>query len=350
MSGIQAKILVNPSSTEAPGDLTRLRDKITMRCEVVRTIRAFWEERGFLEVDTPQLVRFPSSEATLEPFRAAGSKAQYYLITSPEHHMKRLLGRGHERIFQISHCFRDEDATATNHPEFSMLEWYRARLDYLDIMSDVEQLVACLARTVRGSTSISYQGRILELSPPWKRITVADAFAKYADISLASCDRKEDLLNAAHETGVASADRADSWDDLFFKVFLERVEPALSETGPVFIVDYPARMAALARLKPGVPELAERAEAYVGGLELGNGFSELNDPVEQEERFLVEREKRRAAGNPVYPMDSEFLEMMRRGMPPAGGFALGVDRLCMLLSDSADIDEVVAFPFPRHIA
>ena len=342
--------MVIPSSTDSPDNPTRLRDNLIVRCEVVRTIRAFWEELGFLEVDTPQLVHAPGSEAAIEPFCAAGSNAQYYLITSPEHHMKRLLGRGFERIFQISHCFRDEDASATNNPEFSMLEWYRARHSYLDIMSDVELLVAHVTRAVHGSTTITYQGRHLELSPPWKRITVADAFAKYADISLEGCVRYADFLIAARKSGVSSADEADSWDDIFFKVFLERVEPALSEMGPVFIVDYPARMAALARLKPGAPGLAERVEAYVGGLELGNGFSELNDPVEQEERFLAEREKRRAAGNPVYPMDCEFLDMMRRGMPPAGGFALGVDRLCMLLTDSAEIDDVVAFPFPRHLA
>ena len=342
--------MVKPSSSEIPRSLIRLRDNMAVRCEVVRTIRAFWEERGFLEVDTPQLVRAPSSEATIEPFCVAGSKAQYYLITSPEHHMKRLLGSGLERIFQISHCFRDEDASATSNPEFSMLEWYRARHSYVHVMSDVEQLVAHVARTVCGSTSIAYQGRDLELSPPWKRITVADAFAKHADICLESCIREADFLNAARKTGVLSADPADSWDELFFKVFLERVEPALSEMGPVFIVDYPARMAALARFKPGAPELAERVEAYIGGLELGNGFSELNDPLEQEKRFWVEREKRRAAGNPIYPMDAEFLDMMRHGMPPAGGFALGVDRLCMLLTDSADIDEVVAFPFPRQLA
>ena len=341
--------MAKPLSNESPGNLNRRRDNIIIRCEVVRTIRAFWEERGFLEVDTPQLVRAPGSEATIEPFCASGSKAKYYLVTSPEHHMKRLLGRGFQRIFQISHCFRDEETSSTNNPEFSMLEWYTAHHSYVEIMSDVELLVAHVVRTVRGSTRIAYRGRELELSPPWKRITVDEAFATYADIRLESCVRKADFLIAARETGVSSAEQSDGWDEIFFKVFLERVEPALSEVGPVFIVDYPARMAALARLKPGAPELAERVEAYVGGLELGNGFSELNDPLEQEQRFSAEREKRRVAGNPIYPMDSEFLDMMRRGMPPAGGFALGVDRLCMLLTDSAAIDEVVAFPFPRHL-
>ena len=264
--------------------------------------------------------------------------------------MKRLLGRGFEHIFQINHCFRDEDPSATNNPEFSMLEWYRAWDSYVGIMSDVEQLVAHVARAVRGSTTVTYQGRVVELAPPWHRITVADAFAQLAGIDLESCDQPAEFLAAAHKIGVLSADRIDSWDEIFFKVFLERVEPTLSEMGPVFIVDYPARMAALARLKAGAPGLAERVEAYVGGLELGNGFSELNDPVEQEERFLVEREKRRAHGNPIYPMDSEFLDMMRQGMPPAAGFALGVDRLCMLLTDAAHIDEVVTFPFPRVLS
>jgi EF-P lysine aminoacylase GenX len=340
--------LTNPSTSDTNRSPKRLRDNMIVRCEVIRTIRAFWEERGFLEVDTPQLVRAPGSESTIEPFcSSSASGKQFYLVTSPEHHMKRLLGRGFEQIFQINHCFRDEDASATSHPEFSMLEWYRVGKSYVDIMSDVEQLIAHVARTVRGSTTVAYQGREVDLTPPWHRITVAQAFAQLAGIDLENCGQQAEFLTAAHKIGVLSAGHIDSWDEIFFKVFLERVEPALSEMGPVFIVDYPARMAALAQLKPGAPDVAERVEAYIGGLELGNGFTELNDPVEQEERFLAEREKRLAAGNPIYPMDCEFLEMLRQGMPPAGGFALGVDRLCMLLADAGDIDEVVAFPFPK---
>ena len=320
------------------------KNNLVIRCQVVREIRRFWEQQGFFEIETPQLVSAPGSESTIEPFRTHAIRSKGYLISSPEHHMKRLIAAGFDRVFQIVHCFRDEELSVTNRPEFSMLEWYRAWRSYEDMMTDVELLVSQVARTVCGTSTISYQGIQLDLAPPWKRLTMAAAFSEFAGIALDECLDEASFLVRAQESGVLSVQSHDDWEVMFFKVLIECVEPALSQIGPVFIVDYPDRMAALARLKSDDARWAERVEAYAGGLELGNGFSELNDADEQEERFLAEQYKRRAAGRPIYPMDREFLDMMYRGMPPAGGFALGIDRLCMLLTDAASIDEVVAFP------
>ncbi|MCC7264467.1 MAG: EF-P lysine aminoacylase GenX [Candidatus Latescibacteria bacterium] len=319
---------------------------LELRAQVLAAIRGYFGQAGFLEVETPSLVPAPGQEAHLQLFETTfhgREPLSCFLVSSPEHHMKRLLGAGCERIFQVGRAFRNGERTASHNPEFCMLEWYRAYASYEEIMVDVEELVAAAGRAVCGSAAITYQGRGLDLSPPWPRMSVREAFGAYAGFELDFGASREHFQAQAGRV-CASVDTTDTWEEIFFKMLLEKVEPGMTATGrPVLLKDYPASMAALAKIHPS--GVAERVEAYAGGLELANGFTELNDPVEQGRRFDAERAKRAALGYPVYPLDVDFLAMLALGMPPAGGMALGVDRLVMLLADAAHIDEVIAFPF-----
>jgi len=329
-------------------DVSARRENLRVRAAALQAIRGFFTARDFLEVETPILVRAPDQEAHLQVFQTefrGETTVPGFLITSPEHHMKRLLGEGFERIFQVCRCFRNGERSATHNPEFTMVEWYQAYASYEEIMDDVEGLIAHVARRVRGTGEIQYQGTSLHLETPWKRIDVRQAFRAHAGIDLHACEGVEELRRQARALGHRSVTPEDSWEAAFFKIFLEKVEPVLAQQGTVLLKDYPARLAALAKLKEDDLRVAERVEAYVGGLELANGFTELNDPQEQRQRFLRERQKRLEEGFPLHPLDEDFLAMMGRGMPPAGGMALGVDRLVMLLTDAASIDEVMAFPF-----
>ena len=325
----------------------RQQENLAVRAQVLSAIRAFFAGAGFLEVETPALVVAPGQEAHLQVFETRlleAAPAPHFLVTSPEHHMKRLLGGGLSRIFQICRCFRNGERSRIHSPEFTMVEWYRAYASLDEVMADVEQLVRHVCRTVSGRAGLVYQGVPVELAPAWRRLTVAQAFERYAGVVLPECRTADELRRRARTLGFASARDEDSWEDLFYKLLVERVEPALVALGPVLLAEYPACMAAMAKLKETDPSVAERAEVYIAGLELANGFTELNDPAEQRRRFADECRKRNLLGYPALPLDREFLRMMEQGMPPAGGMALGVDRLVMLLTDAAAIGDVIAFP------
>jgi elongation factor P--(R)-beta-lysine ligase len=327
----------------------RVGQNMLIRDLTIRGIRDFFQRRGFVEVETPAMVREPGQEAHLQLFETAycipGKADSRFLISSPEHHMKRLLGSGFERIFQICRCYRNGESSETHSPEFTMLEWYRAYASYEEIMMDAEELVVQVSREVGGKGEIERGGKRIGLEGPWQRFSVEKAFSEFAAIELDMCESVEEFREKAMGLGYGSVGEEDSWEDIFFKILLEKVEPALSRVGPVFLLDYPARMAALAKLKEANPDWAERVELYIGGMELANGFTELNDPREQRQRFNEERKRRLMAGNFPLPLDEEFLTMMEQGMPPAGGMALGVDRLVMLLAGAETIAEVIAFPF-----
>jgi lysyl-tRNA synthetase class 2 len=321
-----------------------LQKNLQVRAAVLGEIRRFFAEQGFLEVETPVLARVPGQEVHIELFETdMGEGTPACLLSSPEHHMKRLLGVGLEKIFQVGRAFRRGERSALHHPEFTLLEWYRAYASYEEIMADAEELVAGICRAVLGRERIAWRGQDIELNRPWPRLSVNRAFGDYAGLDLHCCASVAEFRQQALALGYASIGATDSWEDIFHKVLLEKVEPALKDLGAVFLVDYPSSMAALAKLKSGDPRLAERAELYVGGVELANGFTELNDPAEQRRRFVQAQGCRQQQGSPVYPLDEEFLAMMERAMPPAGGMALGVDRLVMLLVDAACIDQVMAF-------
>jgi lysyl-tRNA synthetase class 2 len=271
---------------------------------------------GFLEVETPQRIPANAPEEHIEPFRSG----DLYLHTSPELCMKRLLCRGHDRIFQISHCWRSDERGSRHIPEFTMLEWYRSHSDYQALMKDCELLLQYISESCLSTKTVCYDSVSIAMDEVFSRVSVRDAFSEHADVSM------EDAVR----------------DGSFDEVMVTRVEPALVQDKPVFLMDYPLEMAALARPKPGDPSVAERFELYAGGLELANGFSELNDPVEQRLRFQEANRRRVSNGLPELPMPEPFLDELA-AMPPSAGIALGVDRLVMLFSGATQIDEVVAF-------
>ncbi len=296
--------------------LARLKDNLAGRAQVFSLTRRFFRARGFLEVETPVRVPAVAPEANIAPVASEG----WYLITSPELHMKRLLAAGYPRLFQLARCFRRGERGRLHNPEFTLLEWYEAGSDYLGVVGDTEQLVAFLAQEMGLGTAITYQGQAIDLTPPWPRLTVREAY-----------------LKCAGWDPVARYDAPRFDEDAALKVL-----PALPRARPLVLLDYPREAASLARLKPDDPLVAERAEVFIGGLELTNGYSELNDAQEQRERFRAEAAQiARATGRQV-PQPESFLEVVGQ-MPPAGGIALGMDRLVMLLLDAASIDEVLAF-------
>ena len=311
-------------------------------------LRRFLESEGYQEVETPSLVPAPGMEPHIDPFAVpfsarmeSGPSRLLYLITSPEYAMKRLLADGFGPIFQICKAFRNGEISATHNPEFTLLELYRPGDDYRRIMSDLERALAAVEEQFPTSQLF---GRV-----PYERMKVEEAFQRGTGIDLRACADADALRGAADRAGFRCQD-SDTFEDIFFRLFLERVEPGLGQERPVFLVDYPAPMAALARRKPGDDAVAERFELYAGGLELANGFSELTDAVEQRRRLLSERQLRVAAGKGATPLDEEFLASLSR-MPPAGGVALGLDRVLMLLLGAKAIDEVLLFPaaeFPQY--
>ena len=299
------------------------------RARAMRAIRGFFEGRGFVEVETPAIVPSPGMDLHLDAFAIAAPAAEQvtgagaaWLITSPEYQMKRLLADGYERIFQVCRCFRRGELGAQHNPEFTMVEWYRAPGAVEDVMRDTEELVSevCGGEVRVGELRV-------DVKPPMVRMTVCEAFERFA--------------------GVAEADVlawAERDEDRYFRTLVERVEPALARMDRgVFLVDYPASQASLARRKPGDPRFCERFELYVAGLELCNGFGELTDAVEQRARFEHDQRERARRGLPVYPIDERFMEALDRGLPPCSGNALGVDRLVALACGTTDIRRVLAF-------
>lgn len=288
------------------------------RALIIDAVRRFFVDHGYLEVDTP--LRLPSilPEAHIDPV----TSEQWFLQTSPEQCMKRLLAQGHERIFQICKTFRKAERGRKHLPEFSMLEWYRAGVDYRGLMAETEALIRFVAGRIVNGNTLRYQGLSIDLSPGWPAMTVAQAFARYTDHTL------------------AQALTMGTFDELAGC----QIEPRLGLDRPVFLYDYPTKTgAAFARQKAADPEVVERFELYIGGLELCNGFSELTGSRNYEERFRQEELRRAARNLAPLPRPERFLSDMA-AMPDAAGNALGIDRLVMLFCDATTIDDVVAFP------
>ena len=330
------------------------RARVRLAAETRRALGAL----GYEEVETPTLVPAPGMEPHLAPFETSfrpeggGAPRPLWLITSPEYAMKRLLAEGFERVFQFSRVFRNGELSATHNPEFTMLEFYRAGTDYRGIMEDLERLIESAARTMSpgGGTSVGRHGHRIELTAPFERLTVQEAFTRHAGVDLAACEGSGDRLRAAgRAAGHDAGPDGEPFEDAFFRLMLDAVEPRLGQQRPTFLLDWPASMAALSRVKAGDPRWAERFELYAGGLELANGFSELNDPVEQRARLVEEQALRRRLGRPALPLDEPFLAALAR-MPDAGGVAVGFDRLLMLLTGAASIADVLLFPAAEFLA
>jgi lysyl-tRNA synthetase class 2 len=296
------------------------------RHDVLRTIRSFLDAQGLLEVDTPAIVPCPGLDVHLDAIEVLGMGAPRWLHTSPEYQMKRLLSTGLPGVYQLGKAFRRGERGKLHEPEFTMLEWYRTFACAQDMMTDTEQLVSQIARVLTGGTRLPGIQQPVDVSAPWDRISVADAFQRYAGV---------DVETVVHD------------DDRFYRLLVEKVEPELGRGRATFLTDYPARMASLARLSAQDPKCAERFEAYVDGVELCNGFSELTDPAEQRKRLQADQAQRSKLGRSVYPIDERFMAALEDGLPPSGGNALGVDRLVMLALGAKQIDEVVAFTTAR---
>ncbi|MBE9546736.1 MAG: EF-P lysine aminoacylase GenX [Proteobacteria bacterium] len=296
--------------------LTRRKDALQMRASVIRAIRDFFTNHDYLEVETPHRIPVPAPEAHID----ATASGNWFLHTSPELCMKRMLAAGYHRIFQICRCFRHEERGCLHLPEFTLLEWYRKDIDYREMMEECEDMIISVARYLGRGEVITYQGRQIDLQRSWERISVREVFERYSSMS------PEEALK----------------DDLFDEIMVRDIEPHLGWGKPTFLYDYPVSLGAMAKTKKDDPTVAERFEIYIGSLELANAFSELTDVNEQRQRFAREQQCRRSLGKTVYPAPEKFLDALDY-MPESAGAALGVDRLVMIFANTPAIDDVVAF-------
>lgn len=295
------------------------------RAEALRAVRGFFDRRGFLEVETPVRVPCPGLDPHLTGLAAGPGR---YLITSPEYQMKRLLVGGVPRCYQLARCFRGDESGRLHESEFTMLEWYRAFAGVEAVMADTEAIVRETCAALGRPDRLESGRHVASLDGPFPRLRVAEAFARHAGVGEA------EMLRLASEDETA-----------YFRIFVETIEPAVAASGrPVFVVDFPAVHASLARRRPDDPRYAERFELYAAGVELCNGFGELTDPAEQRARFGRDLEVRRERGLEAYPPDERFLAALDEGMPPSAGNALGFDRLVALALGAREIGDVMAFP------
>jgi lysyl-tRNA synthetase class 2 len=321
---------------------------------VLGAVRRFFAEAGFAEVETPALQVSPGLEPHLRAFATElvgtnpDDRRLLYLHTSPEFAMKKLLAGGLTRIYQLAPVFRNGERSATHSPEFRMLEWYRAGASYRDLMADCIALVRACAQAA-GRREFRRGGCVCDPFAAWEVLSVAEAFDRYAGIDLlATAPHPLDpdaALLAAQAAAIGIAPHpGDRWEDLFFRISLERIEPHLGAGRPTFLTDYPVSMAALSRPKPEDPRLAERFELYACGLELANAFGELTDPAVQRARFEADMDLKQALYGERYPIDPDFLAALDHGLPDSAGIALGFDRLVMLCTGADAIEDVLWAP------
>lgn len=310
------------------------------RARIFERIREFFRRRGFLEVDPPILQPCPNIDPNVYPVSvsdASGRGSPLFLHTSPEPSMKKLLAAGAGNIFYLGKVFRDREGSPLHTPEFTMLEWYRVGESADSVMRDVEELLLGLALEFAGGDALLRGGVEVPLREPWPRWELSDAFR---DLLGSPVGDPAALRAALARKGLRPGD-AEAWDDLFFRACLDVVEPALRERGAVFLTGFPASLAAMARRRAGNGELAERFEGFVAGIELVNGYEELTDPVEQEARLASLAERHRRETGADLPLDGDFLDALRRGLPPCSGAALGADRLVMLLLEKDAVQDVI---------
>lgn len=335
------------------------RPALVLRAELLRTLRNWFHDQSFVEVEPDCLQVSPGNETHLHGFatklvRTDESCKQLYLHTSPEFAMKKLLTAGEQRIFAVSRVFRNREHGPLHKPEFTMLEWYRTHQSYEKVMEDCCRILK-MAGDVRGSNTVSYRGRIAKLDVPPERITVADAFQKFANIDLlATLDDdlqkgNRALLGTFAENTDVTITGADTWSDIFSKILTTHVEPNLGLGRPTLLIEYPLPEAALARQSSRDPRVGERFELYCCGIELANGFSELTDSVEQRRRFDSAMDEKQKIYGERYPIDEEYLFALER-MPEASGVALGFDRLALLAAGAERLDQVVWTPLDHGTA
>ncbi len=319
-----------------------VREVFRLRAHTLKALRRFLDGHGFLEVETPVLQPVYGGAAA-HPFVTHHHQLHQdlYLRIAFELYLKRLLVGMYERVYEIGHDFRNEGVSYKHNPEFTQLEFYAAYWDYHDVMVFCEQMIAYVAEDVLGSPVIHYQGHEIDLRPPWRRVTLRDVALEVTGIDYLQYLTAEELAAVMQAKGLPTKPGA-TWGYLIDKGLLGMVEPTLTQ--PTFVMDYPRDISPLAKTEPDDPTHVERFEYFIGGLEMGNAFTELNDPFDQEQRFLEMGRLYALDDEEAHPMDEDYLRAMKYGMPPNGGFGLGVDRLVMLLTDKPTIREVILFP------
>jgi len=324
-----------------------VRDVFTTRARIVKAARRYLDDNGFLEVETPVLQPIYGGAAA-RPFVTHHNQLDQdlFLRISFELYLKRLLVGGYERVYEIGRDFRNEGISFKHNPEFTQLEWYEAYTDYHGVMRRVEELLAAIALELNGTYRLTYAGHEIDLRPPWRRVTMREAIQEATGIDYADHPDAESLAAAIKAAGL-NHEAKTSRGKLIDGLFADFVEPYLIQ--PTFIMDYPLEISPLAKKKPGDPTTVERFEYFIAGLEMGNAFSELNDPVDQRERFVELRAAMAGADENAHPLDEDFLAALSFGMPPAGGFGTGIDRLTMLFTDRQSIREVILFPHLRTV-
>ncbi len=317
-----------------------------IRCNTISAIREFLNNRGFLEVETP-ILQSQAGGATARPFitHYNALDSDFYLRIALELHLKRLIIGGFDKVYEMGHVFRNEGIDFKHNPEYTLLETYEAYVDYQDVMKMVEEMVSTVCQNVLGTMKLEYNGKEIDLTPPWQRITMRDAVIKYSGIDFEqfpdTASLREEMLRKNMQFD-AGKERGKLIDELVSTY----VDPHLIQ--PTFLYDYPIEMSPLAKKKPGSNHLVERFEPYIAGMEIGNAFTELNDPIDQRQRFIKQMEERARGDDEAQKMDEDFLLAMEHGMPPTGGLGIGIDRLIMLFTNNTSIREVILFPAQKE--
>ncbi len=319
-----------------------VKNTFILRSKIIKSIRKFLDDRGFLEVDTPLLNTIPGGAAA-RPFITHHNTLDIdmYLRIAPELYLKRLIVGGMEKVYEMGRMFRNEGMSVKHNPEFTMMEVYEAYTDYKGMMELTESLISTVAMETLGTTKIMYQGQEIDLTPPWNRLSMIEAVKKYSGVDFDTIKTDEEAKAAAEDKKVhvkAGMTRG----EILNLMFEEFAEGNLIQ--PTFIYDYPVEVSPLTKRKPDCPELTERFEFFITGREMGNAYSELNDPIDQKERFVSQVQKRDSGDEEANMMDEDFVTALEYGMPPTGGLGIGVDRLIILLTDSASIRDILLFP------
>ncbi len=330
-------------------DTPKLWDRYFIREKVLTAIRDYFRREKFHEIETPLLIPHPPAESYLDVFETTLLNRQRkptkaYLSTSPEVPLKKLMVAGLGNCYSLTKSFRNmETQSGTHNPEFTILEWYRVGLDYMRIMEDCERLVQAIHKAIHGDIPLVYRGEEIYLFAPWERMTVAAAFKKFADVNFDDFLDDQKAREISRKKGYR-VEMHNTWEELYNQIFLNEVEKHLGHGTPTILYEFPAVMGALARKKATDPRFAERFEFYIAGLELGDCYSELTDPTEQQARFAAELKEIKRLGKTSYDYDHDFIEALKVGLPESSGIAVGVDRLVMLFADTKNIADTLFFP------
>ncbi len=318
-------------------------DTFKKRAKIIDGIRDFFKQRDFMEVETPMMQSLAGG-ATARPFVTHHNalNMDLFLRVAPELYLKRLVVGGFERVFEINRNFRNEGISIQHNPEFTMLEFYQAYATYLDLMQLTEELFASLAEQVCGSHKVTYQGQEIDLTPPWDHLTVVESIEKYGLVPAERLQTRDSLLSVLKDRDIEVEERDSSYGKLLMKIFDEIVESKLIQ--PTFITDYPVEISPLSRRNEANPAVTDRFELFIAGREMANAFSELNDPLDQRERFIQQVKEKEAGDEEAHQYDADYIRALEYGLPPTAGEGIGIDRLVMLLTDSPSIRDVILFP------